>query len=207
MTVPSAQPRRRLPAAERRAAIEQAATMCFAERGYGGTTTAMIAAAAGCNETLLFRHFGSKRGLFLACIDAAWTTVRAACDEAMAAEREEALHWQRMGSTFLQLTEREPAPARLWVRALTETTGDAEIDAHLSGLMRDVHAYAAGVLERSQAAGGVLPQRRPFAEAWIVIALALLGTVGQRLGGEVASGFADALTSHRSWLTGGDTEG
>lgn len=42
--------------------LEAAGTM-FAERGYVGTTTSAIAAAAGVNEVTLFRHFDSKLGL------------------------------------------------------------------------------------------------------------------------------------------------
>jgi len=36
----------------------------FAGSGYAGTSTRAVAAAAGVSETLLFKHFGSKAGLF-----------------------------------------------------------------------------------------------------------------------------------------------
>lgn len=35
----------------------------MAEKGYAGTTTKEIAAAAGVNEVTLFRHFGTKQKL------------------------------------------------------------------------------------------------------------------------------------------------
>ncbi len=41
-----------------------AASALFAERGYDRTTVREIAARAGVNQALLFRHFGSKQGLF-----------------------------------------------------------------------------------------------------------------------------------------------
>jgi len=50
--------------------IMEAAFSLFAEAGYRGTTTRAIAAAAGVNEVTLFRHFGSKKGLFMACMEA-----------------------------------------------------------------------------------------------------------------------------------------
>lgn len=55
--------RRRLPPAERRALIEQAAARLFAERGYETTTVEHICAAAGVSKPMLYRHFESKRDL------------------------------------------------------------------------------------------------------------------------------------------------
>jgi AcrR family transcriptional regulator len=57
------QARRRLPAAERRALIEQAAARLFAERGYETTTVEDICSAAGVSKPMLYRHFESKRDL------------------------------------------------------------------------------------------------------------------------------------------------
>ncbi len=36
--------------------------------------------AAGVSEPILYRHFGSKRELYLACLQAAWDGFRAALD-------------------------------------------------------------------------------------------------------------------------------
>ena len=62
----------RLPAAERRQAIVDAALRVFASGSYSGATTAEIARAAGISEPILYRHFASKRELYLACLEAAW---------------------------------------------------------------------------------------------------------------------------------------
>src|SRR5438445_13502971 len=51
---------------ERRAAIIQAVRRVFAERGFHGTTTRALAAAAGVSEALLFKHFPDKEALFSA---------------------------------------------------------------------------------------------------------------------------------------------
>jgi AcrR family transcriptional regulator len=50
--------------------ILQAAAQVFAEKGYARATTRALADAAGVNEVTLFRHFGSKQGLFSAIIEA-----------------------------------------------------------------------------------------------------------------------------------------
>ena len=46
-----------------------AALPLFARRGYAETTTKDLARAAGISEALLYRHFPSKRELFLAAAD------------------------------------------------------------------------------------------------------------------------------------------
>lgn len=60
--------RARLPVTERREQIAGAAMRCFAERGFAGTTTRMLARAAGVSEGLIFRHFPTKKSLYRAII-------------------------------------------------------------------------------------------------------------------------------------------
>ena len=52
-----------------------AACRVFFESSYRGATTAEIAREAGISEPILYRHFGSKRDLYLACLDEAWRTL------------------------------------------------------------------------------------------------------------------------------------
>jgi AcrR family transcriptional regulator len=57
-------PSTRRPRGEARRLLLDAARDLFARRDYRSTTTREIAEAAGVSEYLLFRHFGSKAGLF-----------------------------------------------------------------------------------------------------------------------------------------------
>ena len=57
---------RRLPAEERREEIIRAALRVFTATSYAGATTAEIAREAGVTEPILYRHFASKRALWLA---------------------------------------------------------------------------------------------------------------------------------------------
>jgi AcrR family transcriptional regulator len=61
--------RKRLPSAERRALIVEAAGRLFGERGYDGTRLDDIAAAAGVTKPILYRHFGGKQDLYLALLE------------------------------------------------------------------------------------------------------------------------------------------
>jgi AcrR family transcriptional regulator len=54
----------RLDSDDRRRAIVNAAVPLFARKGFTGTTTRELAAAAGVSEALLFRHFPSKQSLY-----------------------------------------------------------------------------------------------------------------------------------------------
>ena len=51
---------------------------------YRGATTAEIAREAGISEPILYRHFGSKRDLYLACLDEAWRSFREGAEQAIA---------------------------------------------------------------------------------------------------------------------------
>jgi AcrR family transcriptional regulator len=58
----------RLTAPERREQILEAAVTVFAERGYEGASTDVIARMAGISQPYLFRLFGTKRDLIVATI-------------------------------------------------------------------------------------------------------------------------------------------
>jgi AcrR family transcriptional regulator len=48
----------------KRRALLSAATELFAEEGYDAAATKEIARRAGCSESLIFRYFGDKQGIF-----------------------------------------------------------------------------------------------------------------------------------------------
>lgn len=60
---------RRMNADQRRKQLLDSAAKCFAKFGYRGTTTAKIAAEAGISEPIIYRHFKTKRDLFMALIE------------------------------------------------------------------------------------------------------------------------------------------
>src|SRR3977135_2688510 len=61
--------RQRLSAENRRSAIIDAARTLFARNGFQGTGTSDIAAAAGCSEPVIYKHFASKQALFAAVLE------------------------------------------------------------------------------------------------------------------------------------------
>jgi AcrR family transcriptional regulator len=195
----------RLTAEERRAAVLECACGIFSKGSYRGTTTAEIARRAGVTEPILYRHFQSKRDLYLACLDSAWVDTRQLWEDAVGAEPDPALWMTAMGAAYLKAAkERHGLVANLWVQALTEASDDAEIRKYLKRHMREVHEFVVAVLRRSQEAGGIPKDRDAEAEAWIFISLGLLATVSKRLGGMLDADFSRIVTSRRRWITGRD---
>ncbi len=65
----AATPRARVSADERRALILRAAGRLFAANGYAGTRLDDVAAAVGVTKPILYRHFDSKKALYLALLE------------------------------------------------------------------------------------------------------------------------------------------
>ena len=63
------EPRRRMPAEDRRALILESAREAFAEGGYHSTSLDAIAERAGVSKALLYEHFDSKRELHAAMLE------------------------------------------------------------------------------------------------------------------------------------------
>src|SRR6185436_2135822 len=76
--------RPKLSGEERRQAVLETARRVFSASSYRGATTAEIAREAGISEPILYRHFGSKRDLYIACLDEAWRVFRELAEEALA---------------------------------------------------------------------------------------------------------------------------
>lgn len=193
----------RLSGPERRQAVVETACRVFAKGSYHGSTTAEIARELGVSEPVLYRHFASKRELYVACLDAVWGRVRALWEQALELEDDPSNWLRAIGKAYLE----ERGAARvvlvdLWIQALTEAADDREIRRALREQVREVHAFVADVIRRAQAAGALVAERDADAEAWIFVSLGLLTTIDRRLGNLVGDEFEDIVASRRAWMTG-----
>src|ERR1700761_2077216 len=68
--------RQRMPAAERRKMVLEAAVADFAVHGLAGTSTEDVARRAGISQPYLFRLFPTKKALFLALVEQCFTRVQ-----------------------------------------------------------------------------------------------------------------------------------
>ena len=153
-------PRQRLPVGQRRELVLEAAGRLFGERGYERTRLDDIAAAAGVTKPIVYRHFDSKRDLYLALLDRHRDDL-AGFVASMPTEGTPEERLRGVLETWLDYVE---ARAYAWKMLFRDTGGGPEIAAR----RREVHARARAVLVdliRSLAAAPV-PRRElePLAE-------------------------------------------
>jgi AcrR family transcriptional regulator len=194
--------RTRLSAEERRAAVLECACRVFSKASYRGATTAEIARESGVTDPVLYRHFPSKRDLYLFCLEEAWRRLRGLWERVVEEEADPKAWLAGMGRAYVQAKDEKILLANLWIQALTEAADDPKIRRYLRAQVREVHDYVADVIRRSQKAGGIIPDRDAAAEAWIFISLGLLSTIDRRLGGLVGEEFDDIFASRRRWMVG-----
>jgi AcrR family transcriptional regulator len=151
---------------DRRESILRAAIHVFVERFYAGATTAEIAKAAGCNEALIFRHFGTKLGLFVATMERATELL---CDEAEVGVGEHTTNLDQLRSLARQTastpSDRYRDLSRLRFVAASEAHDPVVANAlqsHLHGL----HEWTAGRLRAAKAAAELAPDVDPRLAAW-----------------------------------------
>jgi len=172
----------RLPAAERRRHLIETAIRVFSEGSYRGTTTAEIARAAGVSEPILYRHFASKRELYLAALDHVWSNARTQWSGVLDSAPTIAEGFAEMGRGHFSVKDCKFQLAELWVQALGEAAEDTELRNHLRKHMREVHDFIADAIRRGQAEGSLHAERDAEAEAWVFLSGGVFGMVGRRVG-------------------------
>ena len=190
-----------MPAAERRQKLVETAIVVFSEGSYRGTTTAEIAREAGVSEPVLYRHFASKRDLYLAALDHVWSQVRENWEVALAQEASVLAALEVVGGANFASRDCKHQLSELWVQALSEATEDPALRKHLRKHMREVHDYFAAMLRRGQEEGVIHAGRDADAEAWIFLSGSVLGMVGRRVGLMDADEVRRIRAARLAWLS------
>jgi AcrR family transcriptional regulator len=160
MAIESDTPRKRLPVAERRALIVQAAGRLFGERGYDDARLDDIAAEAGVTKPIVYRHFDGKRALYLSLLE----RHREDLDSFAGAIPAEGDLEQRLRAVLEVWIDYVETHSYAWKMLFRDTGGGAQVMA----FRRDVHARARTVLVDiiRSLAGRSIPRRElePLAE-------------------------------------------
>jgi AcrR family transcriptional regulator len=189
-------PAKRLSKDERRQAVLDTACRVFSRSSYRGATTAEIAREAGISEPILYRHFGSKRELYLACLDEAWSSFRTLAEQAMATSPESCLG--AIADAYM-VKGKKLRVIDLWIQALNESE-DKVIAQAVRKQIREVRDFFAEVIRDGQRRGVIHADRDADAEAWIFVAGGLLATIDDRLGGLLGGDLARVRTERRRWM-------
>jgi AcrR family transcriptional regulator len=192
----------RMAAADRRKHLIETAIRLFTEGSYHGTTTAEIARAAGVSEPILYRHFASKRDLYLAALEDVWARTREDWGRKLETAPDACSAVEAIGKGHVSVRSPKLQLAELWVQALSEASEDPELKRHLRRHMREVHDFVADLIRRGQEQGAIAAERDADSEAWIMLAGGILGMVGRRVGLLDDKELQAIRTARLSWLRG-----
>jgi AcrR family transcriptional regulator len=171
----------RLGKAERKRQLLAHAKQLFVTLGYHATTTEKIAAAAGVTEPVLYRHFDSKKALFLEVLEEirAATLQRWHAETAALTDPLAKLH--AIADMYLGSTREHALEFRIMHRALVETD-DEEIMARLRSVYLDSETLLARIIAEGQQSGVFRRSLDPRVGAWELIRTALGYTLTLPLG-------------------------
>jgi AcrR family transcriptional regulator len=171
----------RLTKAERKRQLLAHAKNLFVTQGYHATTTEKIAQAAGVTEPVLYRHFDSKKTLFLEVLEEirAATLKRWHADTTGLTDPLAKLH--AIADSYLGSTREHALEYRIMHRTLVETD-DEEIVALLRSFYLDSETLLAAIIAEGQQAGVFRRSLDPRVGAWEMIRTALGYTLTLPLG-------------------------
>ena len=153
--------RRRLPAAQRRKTLIAAASEVFAQRGYERASLDQVAERAGVTKVIVYRHFSSKKDLYL---------------QLLAIHRDQLLDTLARGMRVEgPLVERVPAVADAWFSYVEthafawkmlfqDTTGDPDIRAFHASMRDTARAAIVALLTGERSLRLARDMHEPVAE-------------------------------------------
>lgn len=174
---------KRLPAAERRLQLLQTASKLFAELGYARTTTAQLAQAAGVTEPIIYRHFASKRDLFVALVEQTGQRTLELWNESLSRAKDpgERLKILLGRNPMVALGDEEANAYRVILQSITETDDEVihrAVDEHFHAM----HSFLVTEVEAAQEAGQVRQRFPADMIAWLLIDVGLGYGVLQAMG-------------------------
>jgi AcrR family transcriptional regulator len=158
----------RLPAAQRKEQLLDRAAELFARSGYARATTAQLAKAAGVTEPIIYRHFDSKRDLFVALIERTGDQTLHDWKDHLADAGDPAERLQRLIGENPMVMRRGEAPYRVMLQAITEVD-DPEIHRALIEHITKLHAFITEEIQRAQKAEQVTNNFAADIIAWHLI--------------------------------------
>lgn len=154
----------------------QAARNEFAEQGMRGATTKNIARAAGVSEVTLFRHFATKKDLFLAVLEgySGLSVFNDELKQRLTWDLEEDL--RMIGFLFLGMTD---ASVLAMLTSITEAIRDPEIRHLVAGPPRRQREFMTWYFSEQVKRGGCRPLKDPALTAQAFLALFFEHSVGK----------------------------
>jgi TetR/AcrR family transcriptional regulator len=174
-------PAPRMTKAERKRQLLGHAKNLFVHLGYRETTTEKIAAAAGVTEPVLYRHFDSKKTLFLEVLQEIREATLGRWNAETAGPGDPLAKLHTIADLYLGATRERALEFRVMHRTLVESD-DEEIVALLRSFYLDSESLLAKLIIEGQQTGVFRRSLDPRVGAWELIRTALGYTLTLPLG-------------------------
>jgi len=162
----------RLPAAKRREQLLNCAAQLFAQQGYARATTAQLAKAAGVTEPIIYRHFASKRDLFIALIERAAQKTVQQWEQQLADSKDPADRLRRLLGENPMVSLHGRYAYRVILQAITEVA-DPEIHSAVLRHIAELHTFLARELAAAQHDHKITTRFSSEIIAWLLIHIGL----------------------------------
>src|SRR6266702_4111013 len=146
--------RTRMRGEERRASILRSARHVFARCGYAEASTGELARESGVTEPMLYKHFGSKKGLFLAVLKQSSVQFRNELQERIShrADKDILDALEHFVEEYRKTIKVDPEVQRLLFQAVSEV-GDPEIARCVSEHNSKIYGCIRQLIERARQEG------------------------------------------------------
>jgi AcrR family transcriptional regulator len=171
----------RMRKADRKRQLVAHAKQLFVTHGYQNTTTADIAEAAGVSEPVLYRHFESKKVLFLEVLQEIREATLNRWNNDTAGQTDPLAKLHAIADMYLGTTREHALEFRVMHRTLFDTD-DEEIAAFLRAFYLDSETLLAQIISEGQQTGVFRRNLDPRVGAWEIIRTALGYTLTLPLG-------------------------
>ncbi|HEX6483166.1 MAG TPA: TetR/AcrR family transcriptional regulator [Ktedonobacteraceae bacterium] len=192
----------RLRGEERRALILHSAKRVFARSTYAEASTGELARESEITEPMLYKHFGSKKGLFLAVLSEFGAQFLETLQERISHRAEQDVHdaLAHVVDDYRAAIKADPETQRILFQAITES-GDPDIARCVGNHNRAVYKFIRQLVERARQDGYLDPTISPDAATWGYMSMILAIQYGLmlNLSGEIARS-QDEMS--RIWLRG-----
>ena len=192
----------RLRGEERRALILQSARRVFARSTYAEASMSDLARASGITEPMLYKHFGSKKGLFLATLSEGGTQFLITLQERLwrRAEKDILDALAHVVDEYCAVSTADPETQRIHYQAVTEA-GDPEVARCISKHNRALYELIRQLVGCAQERGLLNPAITLNAATWGYMSMILAIRYGLMLN---LSGSVAQLQEEMSciWLRG-----
>jgi AcrR family transcriptional regulator len=121
-----------------------AASELFAKQGYDHVTLDEVAAQAGVTKVIVYRHFGSKKHLYLTLLAAHRDQLLGTLADGMTVPRPLPQRFEEVADRWFGYVQANPFA---WKMLFQDVTGDPEIKAFHAGMRDTARATITGLLE------------------------------------------------------------